>query len=183
MTSRQKSRLARQSPLVARFRRQEAAVATPSPGWKESLRQACLDRARRKRRDLVMRKRRQLSFDDNDAAEYQPARMVVEEELRHRGVAIHSACFEEESTAISQECGIGSDPMMTAMTQDDDEGEEPMDTPYSRSIGDHFISEEDLFDLLQEVENELQRDGEFFVFPSSRAFGVQFFSNKMCYPL
>jgi hypothetical protein len=130
-----------------------------------------------------MRKRRQLSFDDNDAAEYQPARMVVEEELRHRGVAIHSACFEEESTAISQECGIGSDPMMTAMTQDDDEGEEPMDTPYSRSIGDHFISEEDLFDLLQEVENELQRDGEFFVFPSSRAFGVQFFSNKMCYPL
>jgi hypothetical protein len=183
MTSRQKSRLARQSPLVARFRRQEAAVATPSPGWKESLRQACLDRARRKRRDLVMRKRRQLSFDDNDGAEDQPARMVVEEELRRRGVAIHSACFEEESTAISQECGIGSDPMMAAMTQDYDEVEEPMDDPYSRSIGDHFISEEDLFDLLQEVENELQCDGEFFVFLSSRVYRVQFVSTKMGYHL
>ena len=98
------------------------------------------------------------------------------EELR-----LHSACcFEEESTAISsQECSIGSDPIMAVITQDDDvddDGEGTMGDPYSRNFGGHFISEEDLFDLLQEVENELQRDCDFFVFLSSRSLGIECFS-------
>ena len=160
LAARKSSFTARQSPLASRC---EPAVATPSPRWRENLRQACLDRARRKRRDLF-RKRRQLSFDGD-----QPARMVVDEELRQQGVVIHSKCLEEGSTAtfVSSEFSPLDSPDRTIInrTMDFEFGNQDheviSDIPIAgvQNLADPCISEDDLYDLLQEVENELYRNG------------------------
>ena len=160
---RRRQREARQSPYVTKFRPRrfgEPAVATPSPGLKEALRKACLENARTKRQNLVLRKRQILTqdnsrcigeeMDDDD----RPARHVVEEELKRRGVTVHQRCFDEDtefqSAAIDRQ---GDQPMTEAChnqvqnqdfadkNRDEEEGEIPP--------GDTYISEDDLFDLLR----------------------------------
>lgn len=160
---RRRQREARQSPYMTKFRPRrfgEPAVATPSPGLKETLRKACLENARTKRQNLVLQKRRVLTqensqsigeeVNDND----RPARQVVEEELKRRGVTVHQRCFDEDVEFREASSGGQCDHPTTEPNQtpiqnhdsvdinrDGEEGEIPS--------GDTYISEDDLFDLLQ----------------------------------
>jgi hypothetical protein len=177
-TMRRRHDTATQSRYITKFRpgpeQSGPAVATPSPKLRETLRKACLDRARSKRRDLVARKRLQHSNGeaDNDEStlgsefqedDSQPTRMVVEEELRKYGVGVQSRCFDGEWSSTPRrtrlfECdteGSNNDPMETAERPLNEkiEEEKPLD---------FYISEDELFDLLEDVEDELTRlDGTF----------------------
>lgn len=111
----------RHSPPQNQLRRVPLKQTTPSPSWKDALKQECLERARQKRQEAIWKSRLR-----------QTARQLVEDELRESGVAI-----------------VRGDhlPMPS-----------PLDT--SSMSEDYTISEAELYELMQEVEEELQRDGE-----------------------
>lgn len=99
------------------------------------LKHSCLERARRKRQEVISRHRHDdspSSTQSNDAA-----RQVVQEELRECGVGIirGGLCLE------------GNEPMLHVVMDDDDDDDE------------YAISEAELYKLMQEVQEELQRDG------------------------
>jgi hypothetical protein len=152
-------------------RHRTAAVATPSTRWKETLRRACLDRARQKRRDLVMRKRRQFSFCESNDGTNQSAFSVVEEELRKSGVGIVSSDDKQGARKGSESCVMSSEePFSAHVLSKDEEGEiagredvqglDAMDVDDARNdfIG-YTITEDDLNDILEDVEEELGLNG------------------------
>lgn len=177
-TMRRRQDNATQSRYITKFRpgpeQPGPAVATPSPILRETLRKACLDRARRKRRDLVSRKRLEHSNGEanNDESKLgsefreddsRPTRMVVEEELRKYGVGVQSRCFDGE---------LSSTPGRTRLFECYTEGSndhhmETAERPSNEKIEeekplDFYISEDELFEILEEVEDELARlDGTF----------------------
>jgi hypothetical protein len=151
-------------------RHRTVAVATPPTRWKETLRRACLDRARQKRRDLVMRKRRHFSFCESNDGTSQSAFRVVEEELRNNGVGIVS--FDRQGARKASESWVmsGDEPFSAHVLTKDDEGEiagsedvqdlDSMDIDDARNnfIG-YTITEDDLNDILEDVEEELGLNG------------------------
>jgi Replication protein A interacting N-terminal len=95
---------------------------TPSPSWKDALKQECLERARQKRQEAIWKSRLR-----------QTARQLVEDELRESGVAIVRGDHLPMPSSLDT----------TSMSDD------------------YAISEAELYELMQEVEEELQRhDGE-----------------------
>mmetsp|Transcript_28509 Transcript_28509/g.66224 ORF Transcript_28509/g.66224 Transcript_28509/m.66224 type:complete len:206 (-) Transcript_28509:619-1236(-) len=93
-----------------------------SPSWKETLKQSCIERARRKRNELLHAKR---SADP-------VVRMLVEEELEECGVSVVSEIPNSQTTTDSTGADV---------------------------IPDEFaISEDEMYALMQEVEDELQRN-------------------------
>jgi hypothetical protein len=162
------------STFATRLHQRAPVVATPSPRWKENLRRACLDRARQKRRDLVMRKRRQLSFSGAFVDSARPAQSVVEEELRKMGVGIVSSCPHEDAGAATAPFSMSREdhisiPMLSQDVEDVEGGRQ--DVEYSMDIDkdtsdfvEYVITEDDLNDILRDVEEELRLDGNHLVF-------------------
>lgn len=119
-----------------------------SKTWKENLRRACLDRARRGRSCIttnILDQNNQVESNGVSAA----ARDMIEDELRQREIAIHSLCSEDRFQLTR-----GHDPADCSM---DTVEEEPLrDAEVPRA--NHFITEEELFELLAEVEEEIERE-------------------------
>ena len=119
-----------------------------SKTWKENLRRACLDRARRGRSCIttnILDQNNQVENSGVSAA----ARGMIEDELRQREIAIHSLCSEDRFQLTR-----GHDPADCSM---DTVEEEPLrDAEVPRA--NHFITEEELFELLAEVEEEIERE-------------------------
>ena len=156
----------RRLSLMTRFRPKHAAGVT-SAQLKETLRRACVDRARRKRQDIMVQRRKNQSSvppsgrqienvndentaNDNDMlpaaqtldSDLGTAEMVIEEELREQGRWMNGT---------RSSCGHGVASMENAALFDD----EP------------FLNEDDIYDLLQEVEAELSREGMTILKPCS----------------
>jgi hypothetical protein len=105
--------------------RRPLKLTTPSPSWKDTLKQACLERARRKRQEAVWKSRRRHEHPET-------AKQLVEDELRESGVSIR---------------GEKEPPQTPSLDADESNADE------------YFaISESELYELMQEVEEELQRD-------------------------
>lgn len=138
---------------VRRQHRGALGAATPPLRWKENLRRACLDRARQKRRDLVMRKR-QLSGAHLDSA-VMPAQNVVEEELRKLGVSIVSSSPLEDVHSDTAPFGI-SDKLPRRIVS---RGAEAFLGEGGHGAGDYMEMEEDDSDSVGYVitEDDLQR--------------------------
>jgi hypothetical protein len=116
---------------------------TASKVWKESLRKACLDRARKRR---LLSATRTPSRNDHDLSDLVPARLLIEEEMMQQGVSLLSPCTDHaKPQAISPPEIPQYDPMETTTSVASSPHEE------------HFISEDELFDLLAEVEAEIER--------------------------
>lgn len=105
--------------------RRPLKLTTPSPSWKDTLKQGCLERARRKRQEAIWKSRRH----------HETARQLVEDELRESGVAIIRGGKDPPTPSLDT---------VVSMTEEQD----------------YAISESELYELMQEVEEELQRDGE-----------------------
>lgn len=127
------------TPAYLRSARKSLKATPPSSTWKETLKHSCLQRARRKKSQAISRLRFSPSSVvvgnsiSNNSSD--AVRQVVQEELRESGVAVLRGALSDE-------------PMM----MDLDEKEE----------GEYAISEAELYKLMQEVEEELQRDGKFY---------------------
>ncbi|CAB9506326.1 expressed unknown protein [Seminavis robusta] len=121
--------------------------------WKESLRQACVSRARKNRKDLIWRKRQQqqptLTNDDD-----MMARSLVEQELRQQGVSIVTP--RKASTVSSVDAlnyGLTTENRTNPAAQ-------PCSMMADEEEHGFSISEQELDELLQEVEEELRRNEE-----------------------
>ena len=138
----------RRTPAHQRPARRPHKSSVPSPlPWKDALKQGCLERARRKRQETIWRNRRL----DSPSSDQETARQLVEDELRESGVAIHvRAALTEiaETSTCTDSAMVHSEAIMSERTT---EGVED----------DYAISESELYKLMQEVEEELQRDGKF----------------------
>ena len=172
---RRRQRDARQSPYFTKFRPSrfgEPSIGTPSPGLKESLRKACIDGARRKRQRLVLQKRQllpqasTLKIEGEINEDCQPARLVVEEELKRRGVMVHQCLDEDMEVQRAFLDGQGDHTMTEARNIQNEGAVDENNTDWeSLPPQDAFISEDDLFDLMQAVEDEMERfDGELLYF-------------------
>lgn len=129
--------------------------------WKDTLRQACVNRARKNRRDLIWRKRQQhqpQNIDNNsNSNEITMVRTVVEQELRQQGVAVVSPGLFGKSTGGSSyydhqnnQSPISSGVHPSSPT-----------TGYTDAVEEEYaLSEEELYELLQEVEEEMRRSEE-----------------------
>jgi len=131
---------------------------TASKTWKENLRRACLDRARRQRRQQLSTtnnnnesQQQQQQPDDEDCL-MSPARRMVEEELRQQAIGIRSPCLHQQEAVDHQ--------METSLDEPDEQqnGTGDAHSLTAVPIAHHFISEEELFELLEEVEQEMQRE-------------------------
>jgi len=122
---------------------QRRPLKTPAPSpssWKDTLKQTCLERARRKKQEMLWRKRLDSQASTTTNNNSNDARQLVEEELRQSGVAIVRGVIVEGAMLPST-----VDSEMTVPEEEDE----------------HAISESELYQLMQEVEEELQRDGKF----------------------
>ena len=156
--------------------------------WKEKLRLACIDRARQRRRhdhendgnghersgDDYRRPSHDFDGDSSMAIQHlPPARAILEEELRQQGITVMSPCANMDSrndqqhspsrdgssrySQVDSPSAAGftaNDSGINAHTRDID------DSNNNAIHANHYISEEELFELLQEVEEEMQRSEE-----------------------
>ena len=99
-----------------------------SKTWKEKLRTACLDRAREKRRRTPVKKVHE---------QVQSARLLIEKEMIEQGIVLSSPCTVSPDVDSMEETPRLSSP----------------ETPHASD----FISEEELFELLSQVEAELEK--------------------------
>lgn len=99
---------------------------SPSPSWRDTLKQSCLERARRTRRDSYMKAKRQ----ERQQSDALALRELIQEELENSGVTVGNAESKKRK-----------DP---------------------EELDECFFSEDDLYQLMQEVEEELQRDGTWY---------------------
>jgi hypothetical protein len=106
--------------------RRPLKLTTVSPSLRDTLKQGCLERARRKRQEAIWKSRRR--------HDPQTAQELVQDVIRESGVTIR---------------GRKEPPTPFWDTESDSLLEE-----------DYTISESELYELMQEVEKELQRDGE-----------------------
>ena len=123
--------------------------------WKESLREACIARARKNRQALIWQKRHQpadevLTMDTGDGpCCNDDIRSLVEQELRQQGVDLvtlqdvsHCDVYQAKH---SPSCQPQNGEHENCHVMNDD---------------CHFLSEEELYELLQDVEEELRRSEE-----------------------
>jgi len=153
-----------------------APAGTPSPSWREALKRSCLDRARKNRREAILRSRGlspssgdgggnagALSFTPLKSAisgigiapvQQDDAKILVEEELRAKGVSVFSTpqpggegsiphYGAAEALFSSQQIGGGGD---GSMVDHNDHGYE------------YSISMDEVYGLLKDVEEEMQRE-------------------------
>jgi hypothetical protein len=146
-------------------------AGTPSPAWRQALKQSCLDRARKNRREAVLRSRGlsptgtgaskannagTLSFTPLKAAIASmasppprgDAKALVEEELRAKGVSVFST---------PQPGGLGSVPKY-GMAKTLFAGTERSSNQMVEDMVDHAISMDEVYALMRDVEEELQRE-------------------------
>lgn len=144
--------------------------------WKESLRKACFDRARKNRKDVIWKRRNleqqqqqeapttynngNVNQNDNE----HEIRSVVEQELRQQRVAVVSPgvvyrqdrptlttlTLKNVSPDTSLEANDPSNQMMMGLERQNS---------YDSDSTEYVISEEELYELLQEVEEDLRRSG------------------------
>jgi hypothetical protein len=132
--------------------------------WKESLRQACVARARKNRKDLIWKKRHMPAeeatitsgFTTPQRSGNDDVRSLVEQELRQQGIAVvtpassHYEYLEASGAPRSQ-------------PHHHQQHNRPLDAHRHQSWlleDSHVLSEEELYELLQEVEEELRRSEE-----------------------
>lgn len=138
----------KQTILASDRKKRTPASASKSKSWKENLRRACIHRVREQQQKRQHRlispesERPQsrnsnnynsISYDDDDNSAIMPARLMIEEEMRQQGIGVASPC----------------------VVANGDSGQ--YDGEAIPSVEDYFISEEELFDLLAEVEEEIER--------------------------
>ena len=116
-----------------------ARKGTVGKAWKESLRKACLDRAR---------KRRLTSKTFSDILK--PARLLIEEEMVQQGVSLVSPCIDSHSTPQLRS-------LDNSLTTDEPMHATNLLSAMSAPESTYCISEDELFDLLAEVEAEIER--------------------------
>jgi hypothetical protein len=138
--------------------------------WKEKLRLACLDRARRRRRhdhdrDSFLNDGNDYEGDEMDGDILPPARALLEEELRQQGITVISPCinmdsrFEQQQQQLQQQQMMNTD-SCSSPSRDVSNNDRVTDDNNNEIHANHYISEEELFELLQEVEEEMQRGEE-----------------------
>ena len=153
-----------------RFQQRTAAGKIPSMRWKENLRRACLDRARKKRLDLVMQKRRQFSLAETSTDPVDPAYMVIKEELQKRGVGDIPPYHQVKEMDAVELSGESSDDLaMSIPTVSQEKNNNKTDQACVEQTmevdgvldgcDEYVITEDDLNDILQEVEEELRKNG------------------------
>jgi Replication protein A interacting C-terminal len=113
-----------------------------SKTWKENLRRACLERARRGRKKLAENHHADSAIENENGLS---VRCMVEDELRQRAIAIHSPCNEGQ---------FQLEPYRDPTERMDALEESCTEVPKAH----HFITEEELFELLAEVEQEIERN-------------------------
>jgi len=114
----------RSTPRYSHLRPMTFSSQSPSPSWRDTLKQSCLERARRTRRDSYMKAKRQ----ERQQSDALALRELIQEELENSGVTVGNAESKKRK-----------DP---------------------EELDECFFSEDDLYQLMQEVEEELQRDEE-----------------------
>lgn len=113
---------------------------TASKTWKENLHRACLDRARRERTEKSVNRDNRAN---DDHGVFLSARFMVEDELVQRAISVQSPCSDGGhlwDAANQTPAGL-----MDSSRKVD---------PFSN----HFITEDELFELLAEVEQEIERE-------------------------
>jgi hypothetical protein len=122
---------------------------TASKAWKEQLRQACLGRAQ-------LRRWRHCSNQDNDNDDGLSPRAMVEEELFQRGISLVSPSLAEAPAADGAQSF-----WWPVSPREIDDGKNEMEDFSMDVVGktktNYHITEEELFQLLEEVEEEMQR--------------------------
>ena len=201
------------TPLALRHRQQGHAE------WKESLRRACLDRARSNRKDVLWKRRLveqqgreaqqeaaiggvggELDYNTQNNNNINPqsnVRTVVEQELRQQGISVGSPASSSTRTASSstspdtrrfqdqvviesdQNMVVGNgntnDPWDAMIFERENNNNATPDTTrhsnttrsstydrqnsYDSDSTEYVISEEELYELLQDVEEEMLRSG------------------------
>ncbi len=150
-------------------------VGTPSPGWRQALKQSCLDRARKNRREAVLRSRGlsptgtgaskvnnagTLSFTPLKAAiagmtsppPKGDAKTLVEEELMAKGVSVFSTPQPGGQGSVPQ-YGMAKTLFAGAESSRNAMMEDKADHGY-----EHAISMDEVYALMRDVEEELQRE-------------------------
>ena len=143
---------------------QKITPVTASKTWKENLRRACLDRARQRCRLL----------DYEDAAS--PAvkrttnpniRQIIEEELREQSVAIRAPCFSDDQTDHNNQkngdSSTSAENIMMVLDQLGSDNEQGASENTKEPQAQHYISEEDLYELMYELEQEMELEKAFLV--------------------
>lgn len=113
-----------------------------SKAWKEKLRQQCLERlkGRKKSPNGLVSSSTCMSI----------ARRIIEEEMVDLGVAVDSPCIDQKQPRFSN-----VDNMMAIMIGEDPETSSLVSPERLTPTAHHFISEEELFELLAEIEEEM----------------------------
>lgn len=165
--------------------------------WKESFREACFERARKNRRDAIWKKRlnnasqreqpQQLRDNSNSNEHNSDVRTVVEQELREQGVAIVTPSIQERLgvgapfTSISpthsalRSAASLQPPQQSALVSESTKLDgERQGHEFSNNVTENYMSEAELYELLQELEEEVQRHGK----PLYSVFF--FFNGLMC---
>ena len=144
--------------------------------WKERLRQACIDRAKTKRRDVIMRKRRLHSSANDFDSSLESARMIVEEELFNQRMNTDPQ-YQDEIPQTS--CSTLTLQLTPTISKQIDHGSSScVDLDFTTTAScatnekrpdfiDGIITEDDLHEILQDVEDELRRDGKSLVLRNS----------------
>jgi hypothetical protein len=131
--------------------------------WKEKLRLACLDRARRRRRHDHLNDSNDHEGDEMDGDILPPARALLEEELRQQGITVISPCINMDSRfeQQQQQQQMMNTDSCSSPSRDVSNNDSGVTDDNNNAIhANHYISEEELFELLQEVEEEMQRGEE-----------------------
>lgn len=150
-------------------------AGTPSPAWRQALKQSCLDRARKNRREAVLRSRGlsptgtgaskannagALSFTPLKAAiagmasppPKGDAKALVEEELRAKGVSVFSTPQPGGQGSVPQ-YGMAKTLFAGTAGSNNTMMEDEADHAY-----EHAISMDEVYALMRDVEEELQRE-------------------------
>jgi len=144
----------------------QASPATLSPQWKDNLKQKCLKAARQKRSKRVAQNRQaspalnlqslNLHTPTGHNSTQGDTRALIQEQFQATGVSVVSSSFEDQSSAFhtppftlvdTQKSNALRSPQMSANLF-------PEDGEKDRT----YITEEDLYSLMVEIEEELQRD-------------------------
>jgi hypothetical protein len=153
----------RSSPALTR--RRQIPKSFPASRWKENLRQACLENARKRRRDLVMRKRGQHSLSETNNSEL-IAKNLIMEQCQKYGVGLRSSSFDDNSSPVALASSASFE--RRESTGQGDCMDVELETKFLDS-GGSALTEDDLFEILREVEEELRIDGKLNTCRSHRA--------------
>ena len=143
------------------IRQASEATIRLSPQWKDDLKQKCLKAARQKRSKRVAQSRQaspalNLHTPTGRNSTQGGNRAMIQEQFQATGVSVVSSSFEDQSSAFhtppftlvdTKKLNALRSPQMGAnLFPEDGENDET------------YITEEDLYSLMVEIEEELQRD-------------------------